>query len=265
MVLPIPDNLKHRGKVTLITCIVCGKQTWKSLSESTGKYCSPQCWYKYLAQNTPKSHKKCPVCHKQFIVLKSREKYGGRFCSLECFQSSRATPTISCANCGKRRKLRTRQELKDKNYCSRRCAYSSRRRFHEPRKCFNCQRIYSKHTPSKRGLMFCSQKCSLKYKSKFSLSPPEILLAEQLKKSKVAFRQQATIGFYKIDFLINNLAVEVDGPSHRWNPVNASDKKRTAFLKLKGYDILRLPNELILSNPQKAVNIITSILQEPHV
>jgi very-short-patch-repair endonuclease len=57
------------------------------------------------------------------------------------------------------------------------------------------------------------------------------------------FRRQVPIGPYFADFvcLSARLVVEVDGEGHR----QESDERKTAFLKARGYQVLRIPVEQI--------------------
>ncbi|MET4682809.1 endonuclease domain-containing protein [Brevundimonas faecalis] len=78
-----------------------------------------------------------------------------------------------------------------------------------------------------------------------SLTPPEAQLWAILKGRKLAglkFRRQHPIGPYILDFYCAEakLAVEVDGSLH-WNPDQMShDRRRTAWLKTQGVEVLRL-------------------------
>ena len=65
------------------------------------------------------------------------------------------------------------------------------------------------------------------------ISDNERRLGERLTAEGIAFRQQAALGRYNVDFLIGTLALDIDGGGH--NPrVNANRAKRHAFLESQG-------------------------------
>lgn len=65
------------------------------------------------------------------------------------------------------------------------------------------------------------------------ISDHELRLAERLAAEGIAFRPQAAIGRYNVDFLIGTLALDIDGGGH--NPrVNANRETRRTFLESQG-------------------------------
>ena len=70
------------------------------------------------------------------------------------------------------------------------------------------------------------------------------------------FRKQYPIYPYIADFACvrARLIVELDGPSHDARQVY--DKKREAYLRAKGWTIIRLTNEDVRSNLESVVGII---------
>ena len=70
------------------------------------------------------------------------------------------------------------------------------------------------------------------------------------------FRRQHPIGVYVVDFvcLAEKLVVEVDGGQHAEN-IHA-DAKRTAWLELRGYRVLRFWNNDVLRNTGGVVETI---------
>jgi len=56
------------------------------------------------------------------------------------------------------------------------------------------------------------------------------------------FRRQQVIGNYIVDFICFeiNLIIEIDGGQHSWQ--TQYDKRRTAYLRSRGYDVLRYWN-----------------------
>jgi very-short-patch-repair endonuclease len=69
------------------------------------------------------------------------------------------------------------------------------------------------------------------------------------------FRRQAPIGPYVVDFLCQGarLVVEVDGEVHLDDAVAARDLVRDAWLKSRGYEILRVTNDEVIAD----VNLVT--------
>lgn len=74
------------------------------------------------------------------------------------------------------------------------------------------------------------------------------------------FRRQATIGPYIADFLCAELSliVEADGGQHSEN----TDRARTAFLKARGYTVLRFWNDDILRNTNGVLTLILAEAQK---
>jgi very-short-patch-repair endonuclease len=78
----------------------------------------------------------------------------------------------------------------------------------------------------------------------------------------VKFRRQAPIGRFIVDFLCfeRRLIVEIDGPSHDEPEQQAKDREREAWLSGEGYQILRLPNALVIASTELAVARIRAAL-----
>jgi very-short-patch-repair endonuclease len=62
------------------------------------------------------------------------------------------------------------------------------------------------------------------------------------------FRRQVPVGPYVADFLCITcrLIVELDGPPHETDEQRAHDLTRDAFLCAQGFNVLRLPNDLVI-------------------
>ena len=60
------------------------------------------------------------------------------------------------------------------------------------------------------------------------------------------FRRQVPLGAYVLDFYCAELglAVELDGPTHDSACMSDYDSKRTIFLRSRGVEVVRVPNEL---------------------
>lgn len=77
------------------------------------------------------------------------------------------------------------------------------------------------------------------------------------------FRRQVPIGPYITDFLCVDikLIVEIDGDSHYEQGAQEHDRKRDAFLREKGFAVLRLSNRRILENTDDVVQHIVELLE----
>ena len=66
----------------------------------------------------------------------------------------------------------------------------------------------------------------------------------------VRFIRQKTIGNYIVDFYCAkaNVVIELDGSQHFEPKDKEKDAKRTAFLKLYGIQVIRIPNNAIWQN-----------------
>ena len=76
------------------------------------------------------------------------------------------------------------------------------------------------------------------------------------------FRRQATIGRYFVDFCCHTtrLIVEVDGGDHAEPRRKKADLRRSAFLKARGYRVLRFWNNDVLTNIEGVMTIISNAL-----
>jgi very-short-patch-repair endonuclease len=69
------------------------------------------------------------------------------------------------------------------------------------------------------------------------------------------FRRQVPIGPYIVDFVCfeRRLVVEADGPSHQGSE---TDPVRDQWLRHQGFQVLRLPNEMITLQPDTVLDEI---------
>jgi type I restriction enzyme M protein len=76
------------------------------------------------------------------------------------------------------------------------------------------------------------------------------------------FRRQHQFGDYIADFYCaeQKLVVELDGPIHRTEAQQRHDAKRDAYLTSTGNTVIRLSNDLVLSDPQGALTRIVASL-----
>jgi very-short-patch-repair endonuclease len=78
------------------------------------------------------------------------------------------------------------------------------------------------------------------------------------------FRRQVRLGRYIVDFVSHGLKliIEIDGGQHAER--TAADAKRTKFLELEGYRVLRFWNNEVLGNIDGVLEMIqNSILATP--
>lgn len=78
------------------------------------------------------------------------------------------------------------------------------------------------------------------------------------------FRRQHSLGNYIVDFvcLERRLIIEVDGGQHNLEPGIARDRLRTAWLKSRGYEVLRFWNNEVLAATDDVVDTIWHALRK---
>ncbi|HTJ03552.1 MAG TPA: endonuclease domain-containing protein [Methylovirgula sp.] len=76
------------------------------------------------------------------------------------------------------------------------------------------------------------------------------------------FRRQVPIGSYVVDFVCfeKRLIIEIDGPSHLEDEQKARDITRDHWLRQEGFNVLRLPNDLIIGSPDLAIQKVMDVL-----
>jgi very-short-patch-repair endonuclease len=98
-----------------------------------------------------------------------------------------------------------------------------------------------------------------------NMSPAEAKLWAHLRAHRmgdVHFRKQHAIGNYIVDFCAprKKLIIELDGSQHLEQ--EEYDGERTAYLKSKGYQVLRFWNHEVMNNIDDALNVIWNVLHE---
>jgi type I restriction enzyme R subunit len=80
--------------------------------------------------------------------------------------------------------------------------------------------------------------------------------------ANLKFRRQHQIGLYIVDFFCNELSlvVELDGEVHSEEAQAKKDKKREAYLRSQGFEILRFDNQQFLKDPESALTEIMNRL-----
>jgi very-short-patch-repair endonuclease len=99
---------------------------------------------------------------------------------------------------------------------------------------------------------------------------PEVLIWRELRKRPggYKFRRQHPLSEVVLDFacLEARLAIEVDGEAHDRGDRPQRDGRRDAYLKSRGFTVLRLPAAYVLENLEGAVATIVNACDEqrPH-
>jgi len=77
------------------------------------------------------------------------------------------------------------------------------------------------------------------------------------------FRRQAPIGRYVADFLCEEkkLIVELDGAPHDRPDQKAHDDARDDWLRVEGYLVLRMSNDLVIGGGDMPLDLIRSALR----
>lgn len=84
-----------------------------------------------------------------------------------------------------------------------------------------------------------------------------------LKRRGVPAELEKFDGYKSIDIAITDAMVniEVDGPQHNYNPIQAlADLKRSFYSFRRGYLTIRIPNALVAYNLEETVDYITEFL-----
>jgi very-short-patch-repair endonuclease len=80
----------------------------------------------------------------------------------------------------------------------------------------------------------------------------------------VGFRRQAPIGPYIVDFVSHAamLIIEIDGGQHFEDAHEARDAIRDAFLRSRGYRVLRFNNHEVMTNREGVLTVMAAVLGE---
>ena len=100
-----------------------------------------------------------------------------------------------------------------------------------------------------------------------AMSLPEVLLWQQLRGSPqgVSFRKQHPIDPYVADFYCSaaKLVVEIDGEAHDRGDRPERDEARDAFLRERGYEVLRVAAGDVLKDPVAIASYIIEYAGRP--
>ena len=100
------------------------------------------------------------------------------------------------------------------------------------------------------------------------MSPAEALVWSMLKSDQFKpwhFRRQVQLGPYYADFASHGakLVVEVDGSQHFTDDAQAYDNRRDAFMRGRGYHILRFSTLDVMTNLAGVHAAISALLPHP--
>jgi very-short-patch-repair endonuclease len=99
------------------------------------------------------------------------------------------------------------------------------------------------------------------------MSPPEVLLWEQLRGSKLGFkvRRQHPVGPYVADFFVRDcaLVIEVDGTAHDFGERPSRDEVRDRYLSERGYRLLKISGFDVMNNLDGVVSLIVEKVGNP--
>ena len=145
----IPDSNRQKyctecSRRDTSICVRCGKEFPRG--NTTGKYCSLECWYSSVREK--RETRECPVCKKQFWSRSPKQKT----CSRECGTALTRRGSKTCVVCGKEFSSKRSTQIT----CSSECS-GIRRRL--PR-ITNCERCGKEIEFNKyRHQRFCSEEC----------------------------------------------------------------------------------------------------------
>lgn len=115
MEIPIPEENKPKEPL-MAECLTCAEK-FEVKPNSSGKYCSMNCWYSSEECRTARKTK-CQQCYKIFYAPNKNSK----FCSITCQGLARRTRPRECRNCGKEIAVIT----KNVKFCSEECLREGR-------------------------------------------------------------------------------------------------------------------------------------------
>ena len=77
-------------------------------------------------------------------------------------------------------------------------------------------------------------------------------------------RRQAPVGPYIADFacLAAKLVIELDGPPHERPEQQEHDRRRDAWMRERGWRVLRVPNDVVLGGGGMVLDLIRRIMRE---
>jgi very-short-patch-repair endonuclease len=241
------------------TCQVCGKPFYcpPARAKTGGKFCSKECQDKAQVTSV---ERRCLTCGKVFAVWPSALKRSrGLYCSQACHGAAQDLRVkTACEWCGKAfAASRDRVAAGRGRFCSRACRDAAARD-RVTVACAHCGTQFET-VPSRladgRG-RFCSRDCYFAHCG-VGESGPESLLRQALEAHGVLFERERRIGPYRCDFIIGNLAVEIDSAFWHGRPgVQQKDTLKDDFLRGHGLRVLRVSEEDVRDNPDRIADFV---------
>lgn len=198
----------------------------------------------------------CEVCQTPFTAKAYRTNIA-RFCSRKCMYTAKRTKvTLICSICGGEYR-RDPTRAKQSRYCSPECqakGYSIHRAGPRiARVCEFCGEPYKVKPSSIARARFCSASCRSSWVVRNFHGPTSIERAIDalLDEMGIPHEAQKPIGKYLCDFFVprRRLVIECDGEYWHGNFERIHrDVVKDAWLKSKGYRVLRLPEQKIVND-----------------
>jgi len=85
------------------------------------------------------------------------------------------------------------------------------------------------------------------------ISHGEVLTAAVLNSSGIAYRWQAQVGPYRVDFLVGRVVLEIDGSQHHQLTQRRRDQQRDADLESHGYRVVRVAGSDLRDDPARMI------------
>lgn len=228
-------------------CMICGKK-YKNAKVSVTT-CSSECT---LTQRDLRKTRHCQTCGSSFIPTNT----GARaYCSDAC----RFIVKV-CDWCTNQFKRTLAQDLHSNGaFCSHACRLASAKSTQVPYECLQCGK-QGYRQPCQHYKRFCTQSCKRIYQGETS---PEQVVRLALDARGIAYKKEAPILRYLIDFLCLNdtLAIEVDGDYwHGREATRKKDMERDAKLLSMGIRTVR-----ILESQLSDLDTFLDNLFQPHL
>ncbi len=214
-------------------CKTCGKDTRQRV------YCSWDCRWPPGSRQVKRPRrvrsiaKICPMCGKEFRVGLSLVNTIFR-CSRACSRARGLDGT--CERCG--------QEFRYSGTSPRRHCSDACRRPPCILNCENCGKGFRVTPSESKGRRYCSVRC---YRGSDAETTIERIVREVLDDLLLAYEPQARVHRWVVDFVVDaRIAIEADGDYwHAKRP--SADRRKTAALKKRGYEVWRYPESAIMS------------------
>jgi very-short-patch-repair endonuclease len=258
--------------VPIVTCKHCQKEYDVKpclIKKGLGIFCSRECLK--LHHKTKGKDLLCGHCGNEFYVSAHRLKTNKvKYCSRKCAdQGQRKQTDLQCMWCNEMFKVRNSEIVRGRKYCSLECINLYYESINIIKNCEWCNEEFSvivsqlNHGHGR----FCSEKCkghSSVYHQGGKRSSIEIAIEKELIKIGMSFEIQKKIGRYNVDFYLQHLDLVIECDGDYWHSLPRSverDRRKDKWLKAKGYNIIRLSESDINTDPFKALTSKLPIMQ----